>query len=144
MDLSTGMRYMIDVLDMYTIIILSVILFALLFSVINVMLMAVLERVREIGMLMAVGMARKNVFIMIILETIFLSLVGAAFGMLISWGLIEYYSVNGIDLGDAAYGDLGFSNKIYLCKFLLTCYNIFFFFLRLFNYFNLFFDFFLF
>ena len=42
---------------------------ALLFGIINNMLMAILERRRELGMLMAVGM-NKQAFLMILLETL--------------------------------------------------------------------------
>jgi putative ABC transport system permease protein len=113
MDLSSGMRYMIDVMDVYTVMIVGIILLALLFSIVNTMLMAVLERVREIGMLMAVGMDRKKVFAMIMLETVFLSLVGGPTGLLLAWTTVSYFGHAGINLGNAAYGNLGFSNLIF-------------------------------
>ncbi len=113
MDLATGMRYMIDVMGVYTIIIVGIVLLALLFSIVNTMLMAVLERVRELGMLMAVGMSRQKIFGMIMLETLFLSLIGGPVGLLLAWGSIAYFGQAGINLGDAAYGDLGFSNLIF-------------------------------
>lgn len=112
-DLSPGMRMMMDMMGMYTVIIVGIILFALLFSILNVMLMAVLERVREIGMLMAVGMAKQKVFAMVMLETLFLSIVGGVLGLLLSWLSINYYGTYGIYLGDAAYGEMGFSNTVY-------------------------------
>ena len=60
--------------------------------------MAVLERVKELGMLMAVGMNKKKVFSMIMLETIMLCMVGAVLGMIVSYLLILYTAGNGIDL----------------------------------------------
>lgn len=113
MDLSSGMRYVISALKVYTIMIVGIILIALLFSIVNTMLMAVLERVRELGMLMAVGMSRQRVFVMIMLETIFLSFVGGPAGLLLAWTSISYFGNAGINLGNAAYGDLGFSNLIF-------------------------------
>lgn len=113
MDLSSGMRYMIDMMDVYTVIIVGIVLLALMFSIVNTMLMAVLERVKELGMLMAVGMARKKIFGMIMLETLFLSLIGGPLGLLLAWASIVYFGKAGINLGNAAYGDLGFSNLIY-------------------------------
>lgn len=113
MDLSIGMRYMIDVMGVYTVMIVGIILLALLFSIVNTMLMAVLERVRELGMLMAIGMNRQKVFGMIMLETIFLSVIGGPVGLLLAWGSISYFGHAGINLGNAAYGDLGFSNLIF-------------------------------
>ena len=64
MDLSTGMRYMVEVMVMYTFIVVGIILLALLFSIINTMVMAVLDRVKELGMLMAVGMTKTRIFFM--------------------------------------------------------------------------------
>lgn len=112
-DLASGMRYMTGFIDKYTMIIVGIILLALLFSIINTMMMAVLERVRELGMLMAVGMGKIKIFQMILLETFFLSSVGGPIGILLAWTTITYFGHNGIDLGNAAYGDFGFSNFIY-------------------------------
>ena len=113
MDLALGMRLMVEAKDTYTIVIVGIILVALLFSIINTMLMAVLERVREIGMLMAVGMSKWRVFLMIMLETVFLALIGGPLGLLLSWACIAYFGNHGIDLGGAAYGEMGFSSIIY-------------------------------
>lgn len=113
MDLASGMRLMVETIDIYAIIIVSIILVVLLFSIVNTMLMAVLERVREIGMLMAVGMSKAKVFRMIMLETVFLSLIGGPLGLFIAWGSINYFGKYGIDLGDAAYSDYGFRSIIY-------------------------------
>ncbi|MEO8231719.1 MAG: FtsX-like permease family protein [Ignavibacteriota bacterium] len=76
----------------------GIILFALLFGITNTMLMSVLERVREFGMLMAVGMKRSRVFVMIILETISLSFIGGIMGVLLALGIIEYFGNSGINL----------------------------------------------
>lgn len=113
MDLSTGMRYMVEAMDKYTIILVSIILVALMFSIINTMLMAVLERVKEIGMLMAIGMKKPKIFGMIMLETTFLSLVGGPIGLALSWVLITYFGSVGIDVAGASYEDVGFATVIY-------------------------------
>ena len=76
----------------------AIILGALGFGIVNTMLMVVLERTRELGMLMAIGMTKRRVFIMIMLETIFLALVGAILGEILSMLLINYFNKSGIDL----------------------------------------------
>jgi hypothetical protein len=53
----------------------AIILAALAFGIVNTMLMSVLERTKEIGMLAAIGMNRRRIFIMIMHESIFLSIV---------------------------------------------------------------------
>lgn len=82
----------------FTMIFVMIILVALSFAIINTMLMAIMERVREIGMLMAIGMSKVKVFLMIMLETVFLSLTGGFFGLLLSWIIIQATFKVGIDL----------------------------------------------
>lgn len=115
LDLAVGMRYMVEAMNTYTYVIVGIILFALLFSIVNTMLMAVLERTREIGMLMAVGFNKVKVFRMIMLETIFLSTLGGPAGLLISYLMIQYFGVHGIDLGAAGetYAEMGFASKVF-------------------------------
>lgn len=71
---------------------------ALIFGIINTMLMAVLERVRELGMLMAVGMNKIKIFGLIVLETILLGVVGAPIGIALGYLVTSYYSTRGINL----------------------------------------------
>jgi len=103
-------------IESISLIYLIVIMLALIFGIINTMLMAVLERVRELGMLMAIGMNRVKVFFMIVLETIALALVGGPAGLLIGYVTILYFGNNGIDL--SAFSDTlqmyGLSEVIYL------------------------------
>ncbi|MDA3778844.1 MAG: FtsX-like permease family protein [Bacteroidales bacterium] len=75
-----------------------IILLALGFGIVNTMLMVVLERVKEIGMLMAIGMNKIRIFGMIMLETIFLSITGGVIGLIISYFAIEIFAYRGINL----------------------------------------------
>ncbi|HKB85072.1 MAG TPA: FtsX-like permease family protein [Ignavibacteriaceae bacterium] len=77
---------------------LGIILFALLFGITNTMLMSVMERIRELGVLMAVGMKRTRVFILIIIETVFLSITGGIIGMLLGASSIWITAQKGINL----------------------------------------------
>ncbi|MFT5724366.1 MAG: putative ABC transport system permease protein [Bacteroidia bacterium] len=113
LDLSTGMRMMIEAFDIYLYIIVGIILVALLFSIVNTMLMAVLERVREIGMLMAIGMTKNRVFKMIMFETVFMTMIGAPIGLFLSWVTIRIFGSSGIDLSGAAYEAKGFGSTVY-------------------------------
>jgi len=82
---------------------LGIIMLALIFGIINTMLMAVLERYRELGMLMAIGMNKRRVFFMIMLETLLLSLIGAPIGLLLGVITAWYFGTYGIDL--SSYSD---------------------------------------
>jgi len=95
--------------------ILGIILAALAFGIVNTMLMVVLERTRELGMLMAVGMNRRKLFGMIMLETVFLSLVGGITGMVLSVLITWATASSGIDLSAFAEGfeAMGYEAVIY-------------------------------
>ena len=98
----------------FTMIFVIIILVALSFGIVNTMLMAIMERVREIGMLMAIGMSKIRVFLMIMLETIFLSITGGVLGLFLSWILITITNTTGIDLASVAEGmnSIGYSSFV--------------------------------
>lgn len=75
-----------------------IIMFALIFGIVNTMLMAVLDRYKEFGVLMAVGLGKKKLFTLILLETIMLGLVAAPIGMLLGYLILNYFSDAGINL----------------------------------------------
>lgn len=91
-----------------------IVMLALIFGIINTMLMAVLERVRELGMLMAIGMNKARVFMMIVLETIIVSVIGSPVGMLLGYLTVKALNRNGIDLSMWSKGleKFGMSNLI--------------------------------
>ena len=93
----------------------AIILGALGFGIVNTMLMVVLERTRELGMLMAIGMTKRRVFVMIMLETIFLALIGAVLGEILSMLFINHFGKVGIDLSSMAEGmeSVGYSAITY-------------------------------
>ena len=96
-------------------ILIVIIMSALAFGIVNTMLMAVLERIRELGMLMALGMKRTKVFLMIMLETIYLSTVGGPVGLLVGYLTISYLGKTGIDLTDYSEGleAIGYDSVLY-------------------------------
>lgn len=93
----------------------TIIMLALLFGIVNTMLMAVLERYRELGMLMAVGMNKGRVFGMIVLETFFLALLAIIPGLLLGWGTVVILAKKGIDLSVFGNGlsQFGMSHMVY-------------------------------
>lgn len=66
----------------------------------NTLLMAVFERTREIGILAALGMKRRQIMAMMLIEASILALAGVAIGVLLGIGLVAYFASNGIPLGD--------------------------------------------
>ncbi len=87
----------------------SQLLIALLVAagILNTMLMSVLERRREFGVMMAVGMSARNLFVLVMLESFWLALLGLIIGVIVTTPWFLFMSQTGLDL-TAAYGD-GFS-----------------------------------
>ncbi|TAK42734.1 MAG: ABC transporter permease [Saprospiraceae bacterium] len=79
-------------------IVIAIFMLALIFGIVNTMLMAVLERYKELGMLMAIGMNKARVFRMIVLETLMLGLVAAPLGLGLGWLTVFLLQDKGIDL----------------------------------------------
>ena len=77
-----------------------------------------MERIRELGILTAVGMKKFRIFLMILLETILLSLTGGILGMLLGGFVIELFYTNGIDLSAFATGLESFGSGSILYPFL--------------------------
>ncbi|MCB9497712.1 MAG: ABC transporter permease [Fibrobacteria bacterium] len=92
-----------------------IIMLGLAFGIVNTMLMAVLERTREIGTLMALGMRRGRIFAMVLAETVVLVLVGAPAGMSLAALTIAWSGTTGIDLSrfGEGLGQFGMSSLVY-------------------------------
>ncbi len=103
-EIQPYISFLTDYMDVMMGVFMLIILAALGFGIVNTMLMVILERTKELGMLMAIGMTKKRVFSMIMFETIFLALVGAVFGEILSMLLIRYFGEVGIDISSMAEG----------------------------------------
>ena len=114
-DIAPELGYANEMMSRFIYIFMGIIFLALAFSIINTMLMAVLERRKELGMLMSVGMNKSRIFSMITLETLFISALATPIGMLLSFWTISYFGEVGIDLSAVAKGleSLGIGTRIY-------------------------------
>lgn len=114
-ELSPELSTIVELSGLMLFIITLVIMAALAFGILNTMLMALFERMREIGMLISIGMSRKKVFSMILLESLLLTLVGALLGLLLAWLSISYLSVNGVNFEMFAEGiaELGWDHIVF-------------------------------
>jgi putative ABC transport system permease protein len=92
-----------------------IVMLALIFGIINTMLMAVLERYKELGMLMSIGMNKVRVFLMIMAETIMLGILSAPLGLLIGYLTVRWLNNVGINLSLYSEGmqEFGMSDIVY-------------------------------
>ena len=114
-DINPELGYANELMSTFIFIFMGIILLALSFGIINTMLMAVLERKRELGMLMSVGMNKTKVFLMIMFETLFISIVSTPIGIALSYMMIRYYGTHGLDLSVVGAGleSLGIGTRVY-------------------------------
>ena len=75
---------------------------------------------------MAVGMNKRRVFGMVMLETFFLALVGTPIGLILSWMTMYYYDSNGMDLSMYSEGleQYGYDNIFYPYVDTTTYYQV--------------------
>ena len=88
---------MIESMDSMAWIIYAAVFVAMAFGIANVLLMAVFERTREIGMMRAIGMSSGRVVVMVVLESSFVTAIGLILGLALA--LLGIWSIgDGIDI----------------------------------------------
>ncbi|HEX2921092.1 MAG TPA: FtsX-like permease family protein [Bacteroidales bacterium] len=114
-ELQPDLAMMTDYVHQIYGILMVIIMAALAFGIVNTMLMVVLERTKELGMLTAIGMNKRKVFSMIMLESVFLSIIGGIAGMIVAAVSILATAKNGINFIQYAEGmeAFGYSAHIF-------------------------------
>ena len=88
-------------------------------GLINTQRMSALERKREFGVLMAIGMRPRRMFRMILTESLVLGTLGGLIGTAIGLGITWYHATSGLDLamftdkGEFTVMGVAFTGKIY-------------------------------
>ncbi|MFC1679954.1 ABC transporter permease, partial [Elusimicrobiota bacterium] len=85
-------------------------------GILNTLLMSMFERVREFGVLMAIGARPAVIRRLVVLESCILGSLGALFGLAVGCALIIYYRKTGLDLpvGDAIAYFMPFDSVLYM------------------------------
>ena len=76
---------------------------ALTFGLVNTLIASVMERVRELGMLRALGMPKSTVVLQVVVESTIIMAIGVAIGLLLGY-LIYWSLADGINLSSFAAG----------------------------------------
>jgi putative ABC transport system permease protein len=97
-DQRPEIAFMYYYIDLINALIIAVILMALSLGVVNIMLMVINERSVELGVLRAIGLKNHKVVIMVVLETLFLMVLGTALSLVITAGLMSWFGHAGLDL----------------------------------------------
>jgi putative ABC transport system permease protein len=93
----------LDAAGMYLVLVILVVVVA--FGILNTILMAILERTRELGMMMALGLRPGAIFRVVYWESTFMAGVGLVVGLALALPVVLYLAANPIPVtGDAAAG----------------------------------------
>jgi len=105
---------MLSVMDGFVLVWVIVIFLALSFGLVNTLVMAVFERIREIGMMLALGMRPAAILGQIVIESLLLLFIGLIIGNLLAWASVVPLA-DGIDVSVVAQGmeDFGASSVLY-------------------------------
>ena len=102
-ELDTYLGTMLRVMDGFVLVWVIVIFLALSFGLVNTLVMAVFERVREIGLMLALGMKPASILAQIVIESMLLLVIGLGIGNLLAWATIKPLE-SGIDISVVAEG----------------------------------------
>ncbi len=102
-QLDSYLGTMLDVMDGFVVVWVIVIFAALSFGLVNTLVMAIFERVREIGLMQALGMKPSSIMLQILLESLILLLLGLLIGNVLSFLSIQPLK-SGIDISIVAQG----------------------------------------
>jgi ABC-type lipoprotein release transport system permease subunit len=102
-ELDNYLGTMLGVMDGFVLVWIIVIFLALSFGLVNTLVMAVFERIREIGLMLALGMKPRMILGQIVVESFLLLVMGLAIGNALAVVSIEMLK-GGIDLSGVAEG----------------------------------------
>jgi len=93
--------------------------------IVNTLLMSVFERMREIGILSAIGMKGRQIIALFLAEASLLAMGGITFGALAGWALSAYFGKVGIYFGDLGIsGEMLLEDRIYTSLTLESAINL--------------------
>ena len=102
-DLMPEFRQHIQMDNISGILFLGILIIIVAFGILNTVLMSVTERYREFGVTLAMGMSPASLVLIVILEGVFMGVVGLILGNLLAFGVNAYIVANPIVIG----GELG-------------------------------------
>jgi len=97
-DMYPMMKQWVELENAFYYIFLSIVLVIIAAGIMNTVLMSMLERIREFGVMMALGCGRLRLAGMVVIESMLLGVTGIVAGTLAGLALVYYFHSVGIDL----------------------------------------------
>ena len=113
-EIDTYLGSMLAMMDGFVLVWIIIVFLALSFGLVNTLVMAVFERVREIGLMQALGMRPSTILYQILMESLLLLLIGLLLGNVLAVGTVIPLQ-DGIDISIVAEGMemMGTSSMLY-------------------------------
>ncbi|TLS73956.1 ABC transporter permease [Mariprofundus erugo] len=99
-DMYPMMKQWVELENAFYYIFLSIVLLIVAAGIMNTVLMSMLERIHEFGVMMALGCGRMQLAGMVVIESVLLGVAGIAIGVMVGMLLVHYFHGVGIDLSD--------------------------------------------
>ncbi|MGD9057418.1 MAG: ABC transporter permease [Desulfobacterales bacterium] len=114
-ELMPGLRQAIEMDLISGLIFYGLLIVVVAFSILNTFLMAILERTKEFGVMMAIGTTPRRLTKVLLLESMTITLIGIIAGIGIGIAVTVYFQVHGIDFsgGSELLSQFGITGRMY-------------------------------
>ncbi len=125
-EMLPGLVQAIEMDNAFGVIFFGLIILVVIFGILNTILMAVMERYREFGVMMALGTKPRDIVKLVLIESAFIAILGIIIGNILGFGITYYFTIVPIDLAEyaetlATFGmDTEIYTKIYVWVFVIT------------------------
>ncbi|RMH18587.1 MAG: ABC transporter permease [Gammaproteobacteria bacterium] len=109
-DMYPMMKQWVDLENAFYYIFLSIVLIIVAAGIMNTVLMSMLDRIHEFGVMMALGCGRLRLAWMLMAESLLLGVAGILIGTVVGLGLVGYFHTMGIDLSQ----EMGTITRFYI------------------------------
>ncbi len=109
-----------NIIDLLTLFVKIILMAIVLVSILNVMLMAVYERIREIGTIAAIGTSPRKIWTLFLMEGLFLGVFGAVVGSFVSLGIIQFLNWKSIIMSFGRQENLVLTPSIAISEVIIT------------------------
>jgi ABC-type lipoprotein release transport system permease subunit len=114
-DLMPGLRQAIEMDLVSGLIFYGLLIIVVAFSILNTFLMAIFERTKEFGVMMAIGTTPRRLTKVLLVESMAMTLIGIIAGILLGIVVTYYFQVHGIDFsgGSELLSQFGITGRMY-------------------------------
>jgi ABC-type lipoprotein release transport system permease subunit len=114
-ELMPGLRQAIEMDLISGLIFYGLLIIVVAFSILNTFLMAIFERTREFGVMMAMGTTPRRLTKILLAESMAMTLIGIIAGIGIGIGITYYFQIHGIDFsgGSELLSQFGITGRMY-------------------------------